>query len=127
MTVASELHRDFAKLCRRKGLSGFEAELTQAIDAASEATLLRNAQLLHLLCRQPDHDKDDAAVCARLCESAVRALERFDTQAPTHAWGLRTLDRTALLVTLVNAMLEIGVQRPLRKVYRSHAGAPRAI
>ena len=111
-----ELHRDFAKLCRRHGLSGFEAELRQAIDAASEATLLRNAQLLHLLCRQPGKDKGDAAVCTRLCESAVRALKRFDAQAPTNAWDLRMLDRTALLVTLVNAMLETGAQRPLRKV-----------
>ena len=51
------LHREFAKLCRRHGLSGFEAELAQTIVAASEATLLRNAKLLHLLCRQPDHDK----------------------------------------------------------------------
>ena len=111
-----ELHQEFAKLCRRHGLSGFEAELTQAIDAASEATLLRNAQLLHLLCRQPDHTKGDAAVCTRLCESAVRALETFDAQTPTNTWGLRTLDRTELLVTLVNAMLGIGAQRPLRKV-----------
>ena len=113
---SAELHREFAKLCRRHGLSAFEAELAQAIDAASEATLLRNAQLLHLLCRQPEHDKGDAAVCTRLCERAVAALERFDGQAPKDAWRFRTLDRTALLVTLVSAMLEIAAQRPLRKV-----------
>ena len=113
---SAELHHEFAKLCRRHGLSGFEAELTQAIDAPSEATLLRNAQLLHLLCRQSDHDKGDAAVCTRLCESAVVALERFDGQTPKNARGFRTLDRTALLVTLVSSMLDIGAQRPLRKV-----------
>ena len=113
---SAELHHEFAKLCRRHGLSGFEAELTQVTDTASEATLLRNAQLLQLLCRQPDHDKGDAAVCTRLCESAVQALEGFDAKAPTNAWGFRTLDRTEMLVTLVSAMLEIGAQRPLRKV-----------
>ena len=113
---SAELHHEFAKLCRRHGLSGFEAELTQAIDAPSEATLLRNAQLLHLLCRQSDHDKGDAAVCTRLCESAVVALERFDGQTPKNARGFRTLDRTALLVTLVSSMLDIGAQRPLQKV-----------
>ena len=113
---SAELHGECAKLCRRHGLSGFEAELAQAIDAASEATLLRNAQLLHLLCRQSDHDRGDAAVLTRLCESAVAALERFDGQAPKDAWRLRKLDRTALLVTLVSAMLEIGTQRPLRKL-----------
>ena len=113
---SAELHREFAKLCRRHGLSGFEAELAQAIDAASEATMLRNAQLLHLLCRQPDHDRGGVAVCTRLCASAVAELERFDGQPPKNAWELRKLDRTALLVTLVSAMLEIGTQRPLRKL-----------
>ena len=113
---SAEIHHEFTKLCRRHGLSTFEAELTQAFNAASEATLLRNAQLLHLICRQPDHDKADAAACTRLCESAVAALERFDDQAPKDAWGFRTLDRTALLVTLVSAMLEIRAQHPLRKV-----------
>ena len=113
---SAKLHHEFAKLCRRHRLRGFEAELAQVIDAPSETTLLRNAQLLHLLCRQPDHDKGDAAVCTRLCDSAVLALERFDGQPPKDAWEFRTLDRTALLVTLVNAMLEIGPQRPLRKL-----------
>ena len=113
---SAELHREFAKVCGRHGLRSFETELAQAIDAASEATLLRNAKLLHLLCRQPDHDKRDAAVCTRLCASAVAALERFDGQAPKDAWGFRTLDRTALLVTLVSVMLEIGAKRPLRKL-----------
>ena len=113
---SAELHRDFAKLCRRHGLRAFEAELAQAIDAASQATLLRNAKLLHLLCRQPDHDKSDAAVCTRLCKSAVPALERFDAQPPKSTWESRKLDRTALLVTLVSAMLEIGARRPLRSM-----------
>ena len=112
----AELHRDFAKLGRRHGLRAFEAELAQTIDAASPATLLRNAQLLHLLCRQPDHDKSDAAVCTRLCRSAVAALERLDAQPPENAWEARKLDRTALLVTLVSAMAEIGAQRPLRSM-----------
>ena len=113
---SAELHRDFAKLCRRHGLRAFEAELAQAIDAASEATLLRNAKLLHLLCRQPDHDKRDVTTCTRLCKSAVAALERFDGQPPENTWGIGRLDRTALLVALVNAMLEIGAQRPLRNM-----------
>ena len=113
---SAELHREFAKLGRRHGLRGFEAELAQAIDAASQATLLRNAKLLHLLCRQPDHDKGDAAVCTRLCKNAVAALERFDGRPPENAWEVGRLDRTALLVTLVNAMLEIGVKGPLRNL-----------
>ena len=125
---SAELHGELAKLCRRHGLSGFEAALARAIDAASEATLLRNAQLLHLLCRQPALDEGDAAVCTRLCAKAVVALERFDGQAPKDTWRPVKLDRTALLVTLVSAMLEIGAQHPLRKLidhtlaHREHYG-----
>ena len=125
---SAEIHHEFTKLCRRHGLGAFEAELAHVLDTASEATLLRNAKLLHLLCRQPDHDKTDAAACARLCESAVAALERFDGQPPKNAREFRKIDRTALLVTLVNAMLEAGAQRPLRKVidhtlaHREHYG-----
>ena len=111
---SAELHGDFAKLARRHGLSAFEAELAQALDAPSPATLLRNARLLHLLCRRPDHDKRDAAVCTRLCESTVAGLERFDAEPPKNTWMLRELDRPALLVTLVNAMVDIGAKRPLR-------------
>ena len=111
---SAELHGDFAKLARRHGLSDFEAELAQALDAPSPATLLRNARLLHVLCRQPDHDKRDAAVCARLCERTVAGLERFDAEPPKNTWMLRELDRTALLVTLVNAMVDLGAKRPLR-------------
>ena len=110
----AELHGDFAKLGRRHGLSAFESELAQALDAPSPATLLRNARVLHLLCRQPTHDKRDAAVCTRLCETAAAALERFDAQAPQNAWERRKLDRAGLLVTLVNAMVDIGAKRPLR-------------
>ena len=110
----AELHGDFAKLGRRHGLSAFEPELAQALDAPSPATLLRNARVLHLLCRQPEHDKRDAAVCARLCAIAAAALERFDVQAPQNAWERRELDRAGLLVTLVNAMVDIGAKRPLR-------------
>ena len=111
---SAELHVDFARLGRRRGLSAFEAELVQALDAPSPATLLRNARVLHLLCRQPDHDRRDAAVCIRLCGAAAAALERFDAQPRKNAWELRDLDRTALLVTLVSAMLDIGAKDSLR-------------
>ena len=113
---SAELHADFAKLARRHGLSTFEAELVQTLDAPTPATLLRNARLLHLLCRQPDHDKHDAAVCTRLCEVAVAGLERFDAEPPKNAWEFRELDRTALLVTLVSTMVDIGAKRPLRNL-----------
>ena len=113
---SAEIHGDFAKLARRHGLSAFEAEIAQTLDAPTPATLLRNAQMLHLLCRQPDHDKHDAAVCTRLCEVAVAGLERFDAEPPKSAWEFRDLDRTALLVTLVSAMVDIGAKRPLRNL-----------
>ena len=111
---SAELHADFVRLGRRHGLSTFEVGLAQVLDSPSPATLLRNARLLHLLCRQPDHDRRDAAVCARLCEIAAAALDRFDAQPRKNAWELGEIDRTALLVTLVNAMVDIGAKGSLR-------------
>ena len=113
---SAEIHNEFAKLGRRHGLNAFETELKQVLDVPSETTLLRDAQLLHLLCRQPDHERADAAVCARLCESAAAGLERFDARPPKNAWEYGKIDRAALLVTLVSAMLEIEAKRPLRKL-----------
>lgn len=140
--------REFVKFYRRHGLASFEAELAQVIGAVTEMTLLRNAELLSLLCRQPDNDVDDVALCTRLCERAALSLERFDNQAPEIQVAVRfdrsaTLslerfdsqaledrgqvqerDRTALLCALVNAMLDVDAQGPLRKVI-DHALARR--
>ena len=55
-------------------------------------------------------------MCARLCEITVVGLERSDAEPPKNPWMLRELDRTALLVTLVNAMLDIGAKCPLRNL-----------
>ncbi len=112
--------REFVKFCRRYSLSSFEAELTRVIGVVTEMTLLRNAELLSLLCRQPDNDVDDVALCTRLCERAALSLERFDGQAPED----QELGRTALLCALVNAMLDIDAEVPLRKVI-DHALAHR--
>ena len=116
--------REFVKFCRRHGLAGFEAELAQVIGAVTEMTILRNAELLSLLCRQSDNDMDDVALCTRLCERAALSLERFDSQAPEDQGQAQELDRTALLCALVNAVLDIDAEGPLRKVI-NHALAHR--
>ncbi len=140
--------RELVKFYRRHGLAGFERELIRVIDAVTEMTLPRNAELLSLLCRQPDNDVDDVALCARLCERAALSLERFDDQAPEVQVAVRfdrpatlslegvdsqapagqrqaqKLDRAALLCALVNAMLDVNAEGPLRKVI-DHALAHR--
>lgn len=108
--------REFVKFCRRHGLVGFEAELARVIGTVTKMTLLRNAELLSLLCRQPDNDMDDVALCTRLCERAVLSLERFDSQDTEDQGQAQELDRTALLCALVNAMLDVDAEGPLRKV-----------
>ena len=107
---------EFVQFYRCHGLVGFEAELAQVISAVTEMTLLRNAELLSLLCRQPDNDVDDVALCTRLCERAALSLERFDGQASEDQGQAQELDRTALLCALVNAMLGVDAEGPLRKV-----------
>ena len=119
-----KFHREFVKFCRRHGLVSFEAELTRVIGAVTKITLLRNAELLSLLCRQHDNEADDLAFCTRLCERAALSLERFDGQAPEDQGQAQELDRTALLCALVRAMLGVDAQGPLRKVI-DHALAHR--
>ncbi len=116
--------REFVKFYKRHGLAGFEAELAQVIGAVTEVTLLRNAELLHLLCHQPANDTDDVALCTRLCERAALSLERFDGQAPEDQGQAQKLDRTALLRALVSAMLDVDAEGPLLKVIE-HALAHR--
>ncbi|MCY4612087.1 MAG: 2OG-Fe(II) oxygenase [Nitrospira sp.] len=115
---------EFVKFCRRHGLVGFGAELARVIGVVTKMTLLRNAELLFLLCRQLDNEADDLALCIRLCEHAALSLERFDSQAPEDQGQAQELDRTALLCTLVSAMLDVDAEGPLWKVI-DHALAHR--
>jgi len=108
-----QLDTAFVKCCKRHGWKCFEAELLSVIDATTAQTLVRNAGMVQLFCRQHDDNAERLALCARLCENTVRALEAIDSQPSKGDWRIGKIDRTALLVSLVDAMLMINVRSPL--------------
>ncbi|MDZ7783794.1 MAG: hypothetical protein U5K56_12945 [Halioglobus sp.] len=108
-----QLDTPFVKLSKQRGWSEFESELLTVIEASTEETLVRNAELAHLICRQRDKNAERLALCNRLCESLAAAVQALDGRASKDNWRARQIDRVALLVSSVNAMLVIDAQAPL--------------
>jgi len=106
----------FVKFCKRHGWQNCEVELLAIIETATAVTVARNAGLLQLLCGQRDKNAHRLALCARLCEGTVDALDTFDSQRLKDDWRVRKVDRAALLVLLVDAMLRIDAESPLRRL-----------
>jgi len=102
-----QLDRSFGKFCKQHGWANFEAELTSVIEAATTTTINRNAELLATLCLQRDRHAERIELCARLAEQATKSLEAFDQQPSENKWQRREIDRSALLGSLVKAMLAI--------------------
>jgi hypothetical protein len=111
-----QLDAAFVKLCKRHGWQDFEADLWVIIAAAKVETLVRNAGLLRLLCRQRDKNPERIDLCARLCDGFVEALVTFDNQQGDDDWKIQQLDRTKLLISGADAMLAIDAHSPLTRL-----------
>jgi hypothetical protein len=111
-----QIDNSFGKFCKQHGWADFEAELTSVIEAATAATINRNAELLATLCLQRDRNAERIELCTRLAEQAIKALEAFDQQPSENNWQLREVDRSALLISLVKAMLAIDAVKPLSRL-----------
>ena len=111
-----QLDRSFGKFCKQHSWAKFEAELMSVIEATTAATINRNAVLLATLCLQRDRSAERIELCARLAEQATKSLEAFDQQPSENNWQLREIDRSALLISLVKAMLAIDAVKPLSRL-----------
>jgi hypothetical protein len=118
LPVDGEIQLDaaFVKLCKRHGWQKFEADLLVIIAATKVETLIRNAGLLRLLCRQRDKNLERIDLCARLCDGFVEALVAFDNQQRDDDWKIQQLDRAKLLISGADAMLAIDAQSPLTRL-----------
>lgn len=111
-----QINSSFGRFCKQDGWTSFEAELTSVIEATTAATINRNAELLATLCLQRDRNAERMALCTRLAERAVKTLEAFDQQPSENYWQLREIDRSALMISLVKAMLAIDSVEPLSRL-----------
>ena len=59
------------------------------IEATRIDTLVRNAELLRLLCRARDKNAERRKLCARLCDHYVEALVTFDSKQRDDDWKIR--------------------------------------
>jgi len=108
-----QLDGDFVAFCKQHGWSSFERELQSVIEASEPETLVRNAEWLQLLCRQRDENPERLALCVQLCQMLVDTLMALDRKPVEDSWRIRQIDRTALLVSSVNAMLATDAHSPL--------------
>jgi hypothetical protein len=108
-----QLDRSFGRFARQHGWESFEFALTSVIKATTTATLNRNAELLATLCLLRDRKTERIVLCARLANRMVQALKAYDQQPAENHWQRREIDRSALLSSLVKAILAIDAVKPL--------------
>jgi hypothetical protein len=111
-----QLDKTFVSFCNRNGWASFEQALTAFISTTSAESIARIAGLLNLLCVQRDKKADRIAICKRLAERAVESLEGFD-ERPSSDRRLRKTDRSELICSLVRAMLAVGAENALQKLF----------
>jgi len=119
LPIDGEIQLDvlFVKFCRRHGWQNLSAGLLLTMAEANRDTLIRNAELLRLVCRQRDKNPERIDLCAQLCDCFVEALKTFDhqTSAPG-SWIPQQLDRAMLLKTSADAMLAIDAESSLNRL-----------
>lgn len=108
-----QLDPSLVKFCKQRGWSEFESEFLSVIAASTEETLVRNAELVYRICSQRDKNTGRVALCNRLCESLAAALQALDGRPSKDRWRVRQIDRVALLLSSVEAMLAADTQVPL--------------
>jgi hypothetical protein len=111
-----QLDKTFVSFCNRNGWGSFEQALTAVISTTSAESISRNAELLQLLCVQSDKKADRIALCTRLAERVVESLARFDEQS-SDSRQVRKKVRSELICSLVRAMLAVGAENALQKLF----------
>jgi hypothetical protein len=111
-----QLDRAFGKFCKQHGWTSFEEELAAVLKSTSAATIARNAELLRILCTLRDKYAERIALCTRLSERAVQAVEAFDNNPGQRDWRVRKVDQAVVLRSLVSAMLAVDAERQLGRL-----------
>ena len=111
-----EFDKSFPRFCKRHGWETFEDALAAVIDATTSATVARNAALLETLCLQRDKAADRIALCQRLADRFVAALEKIDAHPPKDDWRAPRIDRSGLLVSLVKSLVTVEADEPLDRL-----------
>tara|TARA_R110002110_G_scaffold111137_2_gene276828 strand:+ start:22781 stop:25153 length:2373 start_codon:yes stop_codon:yes gene_type:complete len=121
---APQLDKSFVAFSRRHGWSRFEKELRSVITSSRPESLVRNAQLVRLLCRQRDRSAERLALCVRLCQDLAGTVMALDRKPAARPGLSPEVDRSALLVASVDAMLAVDAQSPLSSLLNHALNSP---
>ena len=115
MSTNGDLQLDggFTKFCKANGWQNFQESLTAIFDNATNSVLLRNAEMLEILCLQRDKNADRLGVCHHLAAVAIGALERFDKRRSENSWQDTQLKRDYVFRVLVKSLITIRAAKPL--------------
>jgi hypothetical protein len=113
-----QLDKSFVNFCKHHGWANFEAELSKVLEATTNSTVVRNAELLRLLGVQRDQNAERVGLCRRLSGHLIKALQTLDEQPRARWRQLREIDRKALLTSLVAALLAIDAKKPLSQLIK---------
>ena len=120
-----QFDKSLLKFCQQQGWEQFESELASLFEFATIDLLPRNADLMEQLCVRRDKNPERIRVCTKLVDKAVAQLIACDQEtAPANNWRSRELKRSGILVSLAQAMLAIGADKPLRTLVDHALNSP---
>lgn len=139
-----QLDRSSPTFFRQHGWKVFESSLIAVVDASSSKTVLRNAELLQLLCLERKLDADRTELCLKLAEHIVTVLTKLDHRLPKNRslkntldeeedveededqsladdwpdddWQPRTINRFGLLTALAKSLIAVGAKEQLARL-----------
>ncbi len=105
--VSVEPDKTLGDLCRQHGWTTFRDELQELFENTSHETLERHARLLADWSLLKDANSERERLCSQLAQTLISAVERWDPRLARGDWRARAVDRSALLLTLVQTFLAL--------------------
>ncbi len=110
------LDKSFVTLCQTHGWSSCAGELEQLMAATTVANANRNVELLRIVCAARDRNEERLTLASHLCAKFVAAFEAEEVKRAQHDWRLPRLDRKALLIASIKAMLAVDAEASLARL-----------
>ena len=108
--------RSLVKFCTRHGWPRFATSLSTVINASAATTIGRNAELLKLIGQHRDKKVERISLCQQLADQFVSVLILYDDHEQAPQWQCEKLDRSALLVALVELTLAVEAEQSLSRL-----------
>lgn len=107
--------------CQSVGWKRFTEPLITLFESTTISSVARNVELVRRLSVQRDKNKERQTLCASLLQRVLKSILALDNSDTDNArgkqgWGNLEMDRSALVVALVQAMLAIEAENTLQQL-----------